>query len=158
MLINENELRSMCLTTPAMEELTAQVINQLKSIADPLVRYATARSLRAVFEQATVDANAAAVDHCLTNNIGLDNEHFKHEGLEFSLDYRCDYNWGDNDTDQEGDPAGYKLAVKSVQMAQKQLDAYKKRLDAAKDVIELAHPKMEPVNPKWVFKFYRKEV
>ena len=157
-LINQEELATLCLNTPALEELTAQVINQLNGIADPLVRYATARFLRSVFEQATEDTNAAAVDYCLTQNIGSDGNMFEHEGLRFINEYKCDYNWGDNDTNELGDPAGYRLAVKNVQMAQKQLDAYKKRLDAAKDVIELAHPKMEPVNPKWVFKFYRKEV
>ena len=156
-LINQEELATLRLTTPALEELTAQVINQLNGIADPLVRYATARFLRSVFEQATEDTNAAAVDYCLTQNIGSDGNMFEHEGLRFINEYKCDYNWGDNDTDEFGDPAGYNESKRKVSFYDKQLKLYKVKLNAAKLLIETAHPKMQPVNARWTMKFLIRE-
>ena len=157
MLINQEELATLCLTTPALEELTAQVITQLNGIADPLVRYATARFLRSVFEQATEDTNAAAVDYCLTHNIGSDGNMFEHEGLRFINEYKCDYNWGDNDTNQDGDPAGYNESKRKVAFYDKQVKTYKLKLNAAKLLIETAHPKMQPVNARWTMKFLIRE-
>ena len=158
MQIELKDLTAAQLNRPALEELTAQVINQLNAIADPLVRYAVARTLFGVFDMAKSDAAAAAVDHCLVHEIGLDNEHFTHDGLEFNMDYHCDYNYGDNDTDEDGDPAGYKEASRKLKDLDKQVKSYKKKLSAAKDLIELAHPNMQPINPEWTIKFYMKEV
>lgn len=153
MLIDQKELSSLCLTTPALNELTAQVINQLNGITNPLLRYATARSLKNVFEKSASDANAAAVDFCQTHNIGLDNVMFQNLGLKYVLEYKCDYRWGNNDTDKKNMPAGFKKAFAEVMRLQKELDDAKHDLSVAKEKIELAHPKMEPVNPRWVLKF-----
>ena len=158
MLINQEELQTLCLNRKATEELTAQVINQLNGITDPLVRYATARTLKAVFDKATEEAGAAAVDYCLTTATGTDSNHFEHEGLTFSLDYRCDFDYAANDTDENGEPAGYKTAKRNVDGYQKSLDAWKAKMKAAKQTIELAHPRMTPIEPKWTMKFYCKEL
>lgn len=86
------------LNRATLENVVTQVLIQLKSASDPLLRYAHARFLKGVIDQVVSEASAAAVDYCHKENIGLDGTHFKHEGLEFSLDYRCEYNYGDNDT------------------------------------------------------------
>ena len=158
MLINTNELQTLCLNKKAHEELTAQVINQLNEIADPLVRYAAANSLKKLFETATREAGAAAVAYCHEHQIGLDNTQFRHEGLTFSLDYKCDFDYAANDTNDKKEPAGYKTARAEILYYEKRLAAEKKNLEAAKAVIELAHPKMEPINPTWTMKFYMKEI
>ena len=156
-LINEEALKTLCLNRPATDELTAQVINNLKAITDPLVRYATARTLKTVFDAATEDAGAAAVAHCLEHQIGMDGAHFQHDGLTFSLDYKCEFDYPANDTDREGNPAGYRIALAQVKSDEKQLAISKRDLKNAKDKIELAHPRMAPINPKWTMKYYQKE-
>lgn len=161
-LINEEELRTLSLTKPALDELTAQVINQLKTIDDPLVRYATANALKKVFEAVTSDAGAAAVAFCHEHNLGQDNTLFEHKGLSFILDYRCTYRYADNDfkTDQYGNvlAIGFKSAEKAYAECMKVADVYKAKIKAAKAEIELEHPQMEPVNPTWIIKFLMKEL
>ena len=157
MLINQNELEHLDLHTPSRDNLCAEVINQLNAIADPIRRYATARMLKSVFDKASEDTNAAAVAFCLENGIGLDNQMFVHDGLSFVFEYKCDYKWGDNDTDENGLPLGYNDSKRMIAQLEKQLDVYKKRLNSAKATIELVHPKMEPQNPRWTMKFYMKE-
>lgn len=156
-LINQSELEALCLTTPALNELKAQVINQLNGIEDPLRRYATARCLKNVFEEAASDTNASAVDYCLTHNIGLDNVMFKQDGLSFILDYECEYNWDNNDFDEDGNSLGYKKAFREFQSAKKLLAKWTGKLARAKKDIEVTHPKMAPVNPRWTMKFLIKE-
>ncbi len=117
-----------------------------------------ARTLKAVFDAATSEAGAAAVAYCLEHEKGLDREHFLHEGLTFSLDYKCDYKYADNDTDSHDKPAGYKEAKRTLEAAKKTVDVWKAKLKAAEKVIVLAHPNMAPVNPTWTMKYYCKEV
>ena len=157
MLINQSELETLCLNRPATDELTAQVINQLNGIADPLVRYATARTLKSVFDKATENCGAAAVDYCLEHNIGGDCKQFPHENLTFSLDYKCDYDYASNDTDGEK-PVGYKEAHLDIVYYQKCLKIAKDKEKTAKETIELLHPNMVPRDPSWTIKFYMKEV
>ena len=161
-LINTEELRTLSLTKPAQDELTAQVINQLKSIADPLVRYATANALKKVFDAATSDAGAAAVAYCHEHNLGQDNTMFEHEGLNFILDYRCAYRWADNDfkTDKDGNVTaiGFRSAEKALAECMKVSEMWKTKIKAAKAEIELLHPQMDPINPTWIIKFLMKEL
>lgn len=158
MLINQDELKTLCLTTPEHEKLTAQVINQLNGISDPVLRYATANALLKVFQTATAECGAAAVGACLEHQVGMDNKQFVHKGLTFSVDYKCEYDYYNNDFFKDGTPIGYRAAMKQIELLKKQLSIAEKERKAAEEKIELVHPQMQPINPRWTMKFYMKEL
>lgn len=158
MLINENELQTLCLSVNALDDLAAQVINQFNGISDPLVRYATARSLQAVIDQVVADTSKSAEYYCLQHNLGSDGKQFTHAGLSFSLQKVCDYNYAANDKDENGKPYGYGPALRAMEQAKKQYQIEKKLVDAIKGRIVLTHPKMAPTSVKTTVKFHGQNV
>lgn len=164
MLINQSELQTMCLKESAVQDLAAQVINQLNGIADPILRYATANALKQVFEEACKNTGQAAEAFCEKADIGNDGKHFNYKSLCFNRNLEYDYNYAGNDyyEDANGEriPCGYKQALASYNKA---IDKYrdakadvvraKLRLDAAKAIVLREHPNMVPEVVRIIFRF-----
>lgn len=163
-LINQEELQTMCLKQSAVEDLAAQVINQLNGIADPIIRYATANALKRVFEEACANTGQAAEAFCEKCDIGNDGKHFNYAGLCFNRNFEYDYNYAGNDyyEDETGEEhsCGYRQAKKMYDFAVEKYEAAKRekarmkdQLDAAKKTVLRFHPNMVPEVVKIVFRF-----
>lgn len=163
-LINQEELQTMCLKESAVEDLAAQVINQLNGIADPIIRYATANALRRVFEEACANTGQAAEAFCEKFDIGTDGKHFNYEGLCFNRQFQFDYNYAGNDfkklDDGEEESLGYHEAMQDLRDAERQLEAVqllvkgrKSVVESKKREIEYHHPNMVPEVVRINFRF-----
>ena len=164
MLINQSELQTLCLKQSAVEDLAAQVINQLNGIADPIIRYATANALKRVFEEACANTGQAAEAFCEKFDIGNDGKHFNYAGLCFNRNFEYDYNYAGNDyyEDETGEEhsCGYRqakkmydLAVEKYEAAKREKERMKDQLDAVKRTVLRFHPNMVPEVVKIVFRF-----
>ena len=115
MLINQQELETMCLNKKAFEDLKTQVRNQLKGITNPIRRYCTSRTFESLFTDLTKECSEEGAEFCRENGLGLDGKHFDYEGLSVALDYDCDLLYEDNDFDSKtGKPLGYREAQKEL--------------------------------------------
>lgn len=164
MLINQEELQTLCLKESAVEELAAQVINQLNAVDDPLIRYATANALRRVFEEACANTGQAAEAFCEKGDIGSDGKHFNYQGLCFNRNFEYTYNYAGNDFKKldngEEESLGYYEALQDLREAERKLaieelnvKGRKAVLESKKREIEYYHPNMKPDVVKITFKF-----
>ena len=164
MLINPEDLKTMCLKQSAVDDLAAQVINLLNTITDPILRYATANALRRVFEEACKNTGQAAEAFCEKADIGNDGKHFNYAGLCFNRNFEYDYNYAGNDyyEDEYGEQhsCGYRqarkmydLAVDKYEVVKREKDRMKDQLDAAKRIVLRFHPNMVPEVVKIIFRF-----
>lgn len=164
MLINQSELQTLCLKQSAVDDLAAQVINQLNGIADPILRYATANTLKQVFEEACKNTGQAAEAFCEKADIGNDGKHFNYAGLCFNRNFEYDYNYAGNDyyEDETGEEhsCGYRqakkmydFAVEKYEAAKREKERMKDQLDAVKRTVLRFHPNMVPEVVKIVFRF-----
>ena len=161
MLINQNELETLCLDPKALDDLSAQVINQLNSgKLSPLRRYATARSLLRVFETVCSETGAAGEYFCEQEDVGTDGKHFCEDEMEFSRQFVMDYNYSDNDSYKpEGSDTyipyvpTFSYLEREVVRTKKLHEVAKQNLKARKTAIELEHPNMVPNLARVVLKF-----
>ena len=164
MLINQEELQTLCLKQSAIEELAAQVINQLNGIVDPILRYATANALKQVFEEACANTGQAAEAFCEKADIGTKGKHFNYEGLCFNRQFQFDYNYAGNDYKKldngEEESLGYHEAMQDLRDAERQLETVqllvkgrKAVVESKKREIEYYHPNMVPEVVRINFRF-----
>lgn len=164
MLINQSELQTLCLKESAVQDLAAQVINQLNTVTDPILRYATANALKRVFEEACKNTGQAAEAFCEQHNIGNDGKHFNYAGLCFNRNFEFTYNYAGNDFKKNDDgtvePLGYNEAMQDLHDAERQREiadlnvkGRKAVVESKKREIEYHHPNMKPEVVKIKFKF-----
>ena len=144
MLLNEQESTGLCLKKSVVADYTAQVINTLNGITDPIRRYGVARVLLNIFTDACKEVGAAAEAFCEKENIGWDGCDFKHDGCVYRRKFDIDYNYAANATDIYGAPVSYAEDKKAVEQAEIDLKAKKAKLKADEIIIETAHPNMKP--------------
>ena len=144
MLLNEQEIQGFCLKQSVVDDYTAQVINTLNSIDDPIRRYGVSRSLLDIVTIATKEVGAAMEAHCEKQNIGWDGCDFEHDGCTYRRNFDIEYNYADNATDEEGNPIPYTESCKAVEAAKRALNAKRTIQKAFKELIENAHPNMKP--------------
>ncbi len=131
MLLTEQEIISFPLNQRAVDDYTAQVINTLNGIENPVERYVVARLLKKIFDKACEECGAAAEAYCEKEN---------------------DYNYAANATNVKGKRIPYKETLREIQYYDDQLKANKKILKGFKEQIKLAHPNMVPDVVRVVFK------
>lgn len=164
MLINQSELQTLCLKSSAVDDLAAQVINQLNTITDPILRYATANALKRVFEEACKNTGQAAEAFCEKADIGIDGKHFNYKGLCFNRNFEFTCNYAGNDfkklDDGTEESLGYYEAMQDLHDAERQLEiadlnvkGRKAVVESKKREIEYHHPNMKPEVVKITFKF-----
>ena len=161
MLINQEEIISFPLNKRAVDDYTAQVINTLNGIENPVERYAVARCLKTIFDKACENCGDAAEAYCEKENIGSDGKEFElypvtknpaHKGVWTIRQFDMDYNYAANATDIKGEPIPYKETLREIEYYDDQLKANKKILKNYKELIKLAHPNMLPDVVRVVFK------
>lgn len=131
--------------TPAvLEDLKAQVNNQLKAEKDPLLRHVVAHSLLDASQFATDQASSAANTFCEKNGLGWDGKDFYHKGYWFNRQFSwTEPNYADNATNKQGVKLDYKGAVAEVDKCNSELKDAKKKLKDMKADIWEAHPNMK---------------
>ena len=144
MLLNEQESTGLCLKKSVVADYTAQVINTLNGITDPIRRYGVARVLLNIFTDACKEVGAAAEAFCEKENIGWDGKDFVHDGCTYRRKFDINYNYAANATDIYGAPVNYAEDKAAVEMAEIDLKAKKAKLKADEIIIETAHPNMKP--------------
>lgn len=161
MLINQEEIISFPLNKRAVDDYTAQVINTLNGIVNPVERYAVARCLKDIFEEACRNCGASAETYCEEENIGSDGKEFElfevtenpaHKKVWLNRQFDMEYNYAANATDEEGDPVDYTASVQRLARTQRTLKARRAIVNANKELIEAAHPNMVPDVVRIVFK------
>lgn len=161
MLINQQETISFPLNQRAVDDYTAQVINVLNGIVNPVERYAVARLLKNIFDQACENCGAAAEAYCETENIGSDGKEFElysvtenpaHKDIWLNRQFFLEYNYAANATDDKGKLIPYKKTLREIKYHDKQLKAKKSTLKGYKKQIKLAHPNMKANVVRVVFK------
>ena len=161
MLLTEQEIISFPLNQRAVDDYTAQVINTLNGIENPVERYVVARLLKKIFDQACDNCGAAAEAYCEKENIGSDGKEFElysvtenpaHKGVWTIRQFDMDYNYAANDTDEYGNKLNYNKALADVITKKQQLETAKTYVRYLKKKIELAHPNMVPDVARVVFK------
>ena len=164
MLINQTELQTLCLKEEAVQDLAAQVINQLNEIANPIRRYGIANSLMQVFLNACENTGQAAEAFCEKFDIGNDGKHFGYEGSSFNRNFRFTYNYAGNDyyMDEDGNirelgwkkaNAEYQAALEKTARAQKDFRAALKQLRLVEQNVQNEHPNMVPEVVRITFNF-----
>ena len=144
MLLNEQESTGLCLKKSVVADYTAQVINTLNGITDPIRRYGVARVMLNIFTDACKEVGAAAEAFCEKENIGWDGKDFVHDGCTYRRKFDINYNYAANATDIYGAPVNYAEDKAAVEMAEIDLKAKKAKLKADEIIIETAHPNMKP--------------
>ena len=161
MLINQEEIISFPLNQRAVDDYTAQVINTLNGIVNPVERYVVARLLKNIFDQACENCGASAETYSEVENIGSDGKEFElfevtknpaHKGVWLNRQFFLEYNYAANATDEDGDPVDYTPSVKRLERTQRTLKARRAIVNANKELIEAAHPNMVPDVVKIVYK------
>lgn len=161
MLINQQETTSFSLNQRAVDDYTAQVINILNGIVNPVERYAVARCLKNIFDQACENCGDAAEAYCEIENIGSDGKEFElysvtenpaHKKVWLNRQFDMDYNYAANATNVKGKRIPYKETLQEIKYHDKELKANKKILKGYKEKIKLAHPNMVPDVVRVVFK------
>lgn len=161
MLINQQEITSFPLNQRAVDDFTAQVINTLNGIENPVERYVVARLLKKIFDQACEDCGAAAEAYCEKENIGSDGKEFElyavtknpaHKGVWLNRQFNLDHNYAANATDIDGETIPYNMVKRKIDDLKRQIEAQKKILKGYEAQIELAHPNMVPEVVRVVFK------
>ena len=161
MLINEQEIISFPLNQRAVNDYTAQVINTLNGITNPVERYAVARCLKEIFDKACANSGAAAETYCEEENIGSDGKEFelfevtKNPALKkvwLNRQFVLDHDYAANATDINGETIPYRMVKRKIDDLKKQIEAQKKILKGYEAQIELAHPNMVPDVVRIVFK------
>ena len=161
MLINEQEIISYPLNQRAVDDYTAQVINTLNGIENPIVRYVVARLLKSNFDEACENCGAAAETYCEIANLGSDGKEFElfevtkneaHKDIWLNRQFFLEYNYAANATDEEGDPVDYTASVQRLERTQRTLKARRAIVNANKELIEAAHPNMVADVVRIVFK------
>ena len=161
MLLTEQEIISFPLNQRAVDDYTAQVINTLNGIENPVERYVVARLLKKIFDKACEDCGAAAEAYCEKENIGSDGKEFElysvtknpaHKGVWTIRQFDMDYNYAANATNVKGKRIPYKETLREIQYYDDQLKSNKKILKGYKEQIKLAHPNMVPEVVRVVFK------
>ena len=153
MLLTEQEIISFPLNQRAVDDYTAQVINTLNGIENPVERYVVARLLKKIFDQACENCGAAAEAYCEKENIGSDGKEFElypvtknpaHKGVWTIRQFDMDYNYAANATDIEGKTIPYKKVKGKIDYYKRRTEVQKKILKGYEAQIELAHPNMVP--------------
>ena len=153
MLIDQQEILSFPLNQRAVDDYTAQVINTLNGIINPVERYAVARCLKNIFDKACENCGAASEAFCEQENIGSDGKEFElysvtknpaHKGVWLSRQFTMDHNYAANDTDEQGNKLNYNKALADVINKKEELETAKAYVRYLKKKIELAHPNMVP--------------
>lgn len=161
MLINQQETTSFSLNQRAVDDYTAQVINILNGIVNPVERYAVARCLKNIFDKACENCGAAAEAYCETENIGSDGKEFElypitgnpaHKNVWLVRQFILDYNYAANATGFDGEVIPYKETIREIEDLNDRLEAKKKLLNSYKTQIKLTHPNMVPDVVRVVFK------
>lgn len=161
MLIKQQEIISFPLNQRAVDDYTAQVINILKGVVNPVERYAVARLLNYIFDKACGDCGGSAEAYCEEKNIGSDGKEFElfevtenpaHKGVWLNRQFDMDYNYAANATDDKGKLIPYKKTLREIKYHDKQLKAKKSTLKGYKKQIKLAHPNMKANVVRVVFK------
>ena len=161
MLINQQETISFLLNQRAVDERTAQVINILNGIVNPVERYAVARCLKNIFDKACENCGVAAEAYCEKEDIGSDGKEFElysvtenpaHKNVWLIRQFDMDYNYAANATNVKGKRIPYKETLQEIEYHDKELKANKKILKGYKEKIKLAHPNMVPEVIRVVFK------
>ena len=161
MLLAEQEIISFPLNQRAVDDYTAQVINTLNGITNPVERYAVARCLKNIFDQACENCGVAAEAYCEKEDIGSDGKEFElftvtknpvHKKVWLNRQFDMDYNYAANATNVKGKRIPYKETLQEIRYHDKELKANKKILKGYKEKIKLAHPNMVPEVIRVVFK------
>ena len=161
MLINQQETTSFSLNQRAVNDYTAQVINILNGIVNPVERYAVARCLKNIFDKACENCGVAAEAYCEKEDIGSDGKEFElysvtenpaHKNVWLIRQFDMDYNYAANATNVKGKRIPYKETLQEIEYHDKELKANKKILKGYKEQIKLAHPNMVPDVVRVVFK------
>lgn len=161
MLINQQEIISFPLNQRAVDDYTAQVINTLNGIVNPVERYAVARLLKNIFDQACENCGASAETYSEVENIGSDGKEFElfevtknpaHKGIWLIRQFNLEYNYAANATDICGETIPYNMVKRKIDDLEKQIKAQKKILKGYEAQIKLAHPNMVPDVVKIVYK------
>lgn len=161
MLLNEQETGLFPLNKRAVKDYTAQVINVFNGIENPCERYAVARCMKNIFDQAVEEVGASMEAYCEKENIGSDGMEFNladvtqnpaHEGVMLIRQFNMEYNYAANATDEEGDPVDYTASLQRLERTQRTLKARRAIVNANKELIEAAHPNMKPEIIKVVVK------
>ena len=161
MLINQQETTSFSLNQRAVNDYTAQVINILNGIVNPVERYAVARCLKNIFDKACENCGVAAEAYCEKEDIGSDGKEFElysvtenpaHKNVWLIRQFDMDYNYAANATNVKGKRIPYKETLQEIEYHDKELKANKKILKGYKEKIKLAHPNMVPEVIRVVFK------
>lgn len=138
------EIDAKSITPAVLEELKAQVNEQLKAEKDPLLRYVVAHSLVDAAEFAANQSGAAAEAFCEKHGIGWDGKDFYHKGYWFNRQFSwTEPNYADNATDKHGIKLDYKGAVSTLEKCKFDLADAKKALKDMKGKIWEAHPNMK---------------
>ena len=161
MLINQQETTSFSLNQRAVNDYTAQVINILNGIVNPVERYAVARCLKNIFDKACENCGVAAEAYCEKEDIGSDGKEFelysvtekkKKKNVWLIRQFDMDYNYAANATNVKGKRIPYKETLQEIEYHDKELKANKKILKGFKEQIKLAHPNMVPDVVRIIFK------
>lgn len=161
MLINEQDVVQFPLNQRAVNDYTAQVINTLNGIVNPVERYVVARCLKNIFDKACEECGAAAEAYCEKEDIGSDGKEFElfevtknpaHKGVWLNRQFILDYNYAANATDTNGETIPYKETERVIDYLKGKIEDQKKLLKCCKTRIELAHPNMVPDVVRVVFK------
>lgn len=161
MLINQQETTSFSLNQRAVNDYTAQVINILNGIVNPVERYAVARCLKNIFDKACENCGVAAEAYCETENIGSDGKEFElysvtenpaHKNIWLVRQFILDYNYAANATDIDGEDIPYDETVQVIEILNKKVQDQKKLLKCFEEQIKLTHPNMVPKVVRVVFK------
>ena len=153
MLLTEQEIISFSLNQRAVDDYTAQVINTLNGIINPVERYAVARCLKNIFDKACENSGVASEAYCEQENIGSDGKEFElysvtknpaHKGVWLSRQFTMDYNYAANATDINGEKIPYKATLQEIEYNNNELKANKATLKGYEAKIKLAHPNMVP--------------
>ena len=156
MLTIQLTIDAQCITPKVLEELSAQVINQLNEEPDDLLRYVVANTLNKAFALGASNAGAQAEAYCQKNDIGWDGKDFEHKGYWFNRQANYEEpNYAGNATDENGDPVAYTEHLRAVEKAELALKAKKLLLSADELLIENAHPNMKRTLKSVTFKLMR---
>ena len=144
-MLNINlEIDAKSITPAVLEEMKAQVNDQLKAEKDPMLRYVVAHSLVDAAEFSADQSGAAAEAYCEKNGLGWDGKDFYHKGYWFNRQFSwTEPNYADNATNKQGVKLDYKGAVAEVDKCNSELKDAKKKLKDMKDDIWEAHPNMK---------------
>ena len=144
-MLNINlQIDAKCITPGVLEEMKAQVNEQLKSEKDPLLRYVVAHSLLDAAEFGADQSGAAAEAFCEKHGIGWDGKDFYHKGYWFNRQFSwTEPNYADNATDKHGVKLDYKGAVSTLDKCKSDLADAKKALKDMQGKIWDAHPNMK---------------